>query len=390
MWSDHIKYICDRVEAKLNDMKFKLLRNSNIESQVKIIVWNNVFKPILMYAAEIWWGDKSQIELLERLQLKVCKWIIGCSSKTVSDVVRNELGVGKLEHQMIIAKLKWFGLTRVGKNRLVDEVAVFESKFVGRRRTWNQIIAEGIHRYNLTELLVWLDNGLISVDQWGEKVKERSERVESEEWRYSISSMTKCRLYTKVELRDLSGRFTEHKWQKVVKPYLRLITEQSRLKFKFLSGTSGLNEEKGRQLGEGERRQCECCAMEGEEGIESVCHLLIVCPRYKEIRDKFIHELLSREYQNFNIEWTNANNIEKCVLLLSDYEKQLHSLNLNDQSQQNDHIVNETRVFSGLIDDYILSVWNVRNLFLFGAPKSSKQLGEAEVGVCSTLDLTTN
>ena len=54
MWSDHIEYNCDRVEAKLNVMKFKLLRNSNIESQVKIIVWNNVFKPILMYASEIW------------------------------------------------------------------------------------------------------------------------------------------------------------------------------------------------------------------------------------------------------------------------------------------------------------------------------------------------
>eukprot|EP00122_Pirum_gemmata_P007822 Pgem_evm1s7195 len=57
----------------------------------KLIIWNNIIKPIITYSCEIWWCDAVQLKKLECLQLYVLKWILGCSNTTSSSYVRNEL-----------------------------------------------------------------------------------------------------------------------------------------------------------------------------------------------------------------------------------------------------------------------------------------------------------
>eukprot|EP00122_Pirum_gemmata_P003085 Pgem_evm1s2789 len=64
-----------------------------------------------MKNCEIRWCDAVQLKKLESLQLCALKWILGCSS-----YVCNELGIERLEYQLIKLRLKWFGNVIVHKN----------------------------------------------------------------------------------------------------------------------------------------------------------------------------------------------------------------------------------------------------------------------------------
>ena len=71
------------------------------------------------------------------------------------------------------------------------------------------------------------------------------------------------------------------------------MNEVSRLKFKLISGTWGLNEEKGRQSNKEENKWCKCCN-EGEEEhkcVEDVCHFLVRCKNSESIRKQFLNDV---------------------------------------------------------------------------------------------------
>ena len=82
----------------------------------------------------------------------------------------------------------------------------------------------------------------------------------------------------------------------------------SRLFFKFMSGTHGLNEELGRHRG---RVKCTLCGAE----CESVVHVLWECPAFGSCRLMFLEklqELLGDKYSNFD----SLTNLEKTSYVL--------------------------------------------------------------------------
>ena len=197
-----------------------------------------------MYGSEIWWCDKAQMKKLEGLQLRMCKWIIGCCEKTVSEVVYHELGVQRLEYQLAKNKLMWAGKVCAESNELLSSVWNMKSVFKKRRRSWESQMIEVPKSFN--------------VEEWVEKVREKEccrkifkkelnknmKKSKYNVWRRSVSEKSKCKLYMKT--RAMNKKLLQ---KPVIREYMKNIDSVSRLKFKFLSGTSGLNEELGRQNG---------------------------------------------------------------------------------------------------------------------------------------------
>eukprot|EP00121_Abeoforma_whisleri_P010965 Awhi_evm1s10111 len=99
-----------------------------------------------------------------------------------------------------------------------------------------------------------------------------------------------------------------------MKHYLKQLNEISRLKFKLRSGTTGLNEEKGRQRGKLEERVFECC---NPNEVETVPHFLLKCSRFEGIRDLFLYSF--EKDVAFVKKWTESSDLEKCIFLLKDY-----------------------------------------------------------------------
>eukprot|EP00122_Pirum_gemmata_P010251 Pgem_evm1s9471 len=96
------------------------------------------------------WCDDVQLKKLESLQLCVLKWILGCSDKTSSSYIRNELGIVKLEYQLIKLRLKWFGNVIVPKNvNIIGKVIDLDSRYVSRdinMDKWNCEVRKRINR----------------------------------------------------------------------------------------------------------------------------------------------------------------------------------------------------------------------------------------------------
>ena len=135
------------------------------------------------------------------------------------------------------------------------------------------------------------------------------------------------------------------------KRYLHGVSDTgTRLLFKFTSGTHGLNEELGRHRGRNGRTECVLC---GDE-CESVVHVLWECPAYKDSREEFMIKLrstLGEVFKDFEV----LDNIERasfvlgCELRMENFDSMLP-----------------------LVKEYIIDLWEVRKVKLYGEPCSTQ------------------
>lgn len=240
-----------------------------------------------------------------------------------------------------------------------------------------------------------------NVEEWVEKVREKKccrkifktklnvimKKSECNGWRQRVREKSKCSLYMKT--RAVNRRLLK---KPVIREYMKNIDGVSRLKFKFLSGTSGLNEELGRQRGGGEQKWCKyCLEQEGEGVIESVCHLLIQCPNYSGLRKEFFSALNNLDYYDINREWESVNDEGKCAIVLRDFHgeevKRVYQLRESSGTVSSDRSSDNLSV---LIDNYLLRIWNLRNIFIYGSLTVNESHSIVRDGVISYVDLTTN
>ena len=98
---------------------------------------------------------------------------------------------------------------------------------------------------------------------------------------------------------------------------------ETRLLFKFRSGTHGLNEELGRHRGREGKSECTLCGAESE----SVLHVLLECTAYSSSRASFtekLQDLVGDSYADFDL----LSNVERTSYVLGSehWEKNFKSL----------------------------------------------------------------
>ena len=83
-------------------------------------VWEQMIRPIIEYASEIWFTGKETD--LERLQLQVGKALLGVGQSCASEVVRGELAWWRLASRADFTKLKfWARLVNISKEGLLSK-----------------------------------------------------------------------------------------------------------------------------------------------------------------------------------------------------------------------------------------------------------------------------
>ena len=65
-----------------------------------------VLRPTLEYGCELWNTNKCQAKALESIQLRACKYILGCSVTTCDEPVRADLGLKTLRYRRDFCKLR--------------------------------------------------------------------------------------------------------------------------------------------------------------------------------------------------------------------------------------------------------------------------------------------
>ena len=138
--------------AKYNSnvgMVYPLLRDRNIPRRCKIIIYQSILKPILMYGSEVWSLTTKTESRLQAAEMRVLRLIMGVTSR---DQMRNsrigeELKVTPLLEDTERGKLRWYGhVIRMEEERKQKKYLMWQppgKRPVGRpRRRW----IEGIYR----------------------------------------------------------------------------------------------------------------------------------------------------------------------------------------------------------------------------------------------------
>ena len=204
-----------------------------------------------------------------RLVLDGAKRILGCSSKTCNEAVRGDMGLDTLQSRRDRAKLKWlYKLATLPEDRYPKQLFNQEWNIKPRRgrqrKVWSKMVDDLFKSLDIdkSEWLEDIKHGDSSSASFMASVKEciSSER-ESRKFEEGLNTKVKLDMYKRF------GKSVEFK------KYLHGICDvQSRLLFKFRSGTHGLNEELGRHRGREGKMECSLCGNE----CENVSHHIAV------------------------------------------------------------------------------------------------------------------
>ena len=351
-WSDHVECVLSRTEKRVKALEWRLWRNRAVDVETKVIAWKTIFRPAVEYGSEVWWPQDKQPELFERLQLKVCKWILACAVTTTTEVVRGDLGVPSMKSRFVRARLAWAGTVRcLSEDRIVSVCGDLTSM-------WSRGVTRALNTIDLKEEFEELgregddEERSERIELWKRRVKEAVLAGEEEEWGRELLRKSKASVYR--EIKKSPG----------FEPYLRSyeFLRGGNLRFKLRSGMLHLNEEVGRWSKRFSDRYCSLCV--SEEVVENSEHFLFVCPKLKEIRKGFERRLadLCRKYGIKRVinEWRKGPVSSRFTIVLGDCSEFIGE-ELDKPLKPGD-VAREIRLIS---NHFISSLWSARKKLLF-------------------------
>jgi hypothetical protein len=327
-WKDQVKRVAEKGHDVTAKLRRWLLWHREVSAKVKVAVWKALVAPGMRYGSEVWWTDVSEEKKLEAVQLGAMKDVLRVGRSTTSEFVRGELGLVEMKRARDVAKLGWLGrVLGMGQERLVRRVYDKQwEKGGSRRKDWKNKVNELVKEYGLEEQLERLRVEGGSWGEWKAIVESAVQRGAVEVWRQGVRDGKKLRVYREVKREWGFERYLEG-----------VCGEGEVLMVRFTSGSAVIGEETCRWLrgkeesidvgglsdGEEERRRCErgglcvCC----DEGVvESLEHMLVVCPLFADLRTVWIDRVetvltgvvdgaaIRRSMLNLMLGWRNVPN----------------------------------------------------------------------------------
>ena len=138
-WTDHVEYVCGKMERAVNKLEYRLWKNRAVDVKTKVIAWSSIFRPVIEYGAEVWWPGAAEMDRVERIQKRVCKWMLGVCRTTIDEVVLGELGIPTVESRFVRARLAWAGWVRCAEvGSIVGLCGALEVKSRRNAHTWER------------------------------------------------------------------------------------------------------------------------------------------------------------------------------------------------------------------------------------------------------------
>ena len=91
-WDVLLKRVLDNGRKKVNQLH-SIISNRDINLSARRLLLPSVIRPSIEYGSEVWESCKGQTNALESAVLGGAKKILGCSSKTCNDAVREDTGL---------------------------------------------------------------------------------------------------------------------------------------------------------------------------------------------------------------------------------------------------------------------------------------------------------
>ena len=253
--------------------------------------------PILTYGAEFW-GLNSNLETIEKVHLFVIKRFLGVHPVTPKHVLYGETGRYPLFVVTYVKCIKfWLRLLKLDNYRY-SKKAYNMLKYLQAQNhiTWVDNVRNTLYQYGFG--IVWESQGVGDDKLFLKCFKQRILDCYGQHWHDSLQTRTFYSHYSSIK-----HRFRQHPYVSLVQNfYMRRLLAR----FRF-----GMTELKGRsmdfkQLDLLHLKRCPFCT--SSNIIENEFHFLLVCPKYTDIRQKYIPNKFTR-FPNLN---------RFCILLASE------------------------------------------------------------------------
>lgn len=248
------------------------VQEQSLDLDIALHLFDVMVASILTFGSEIW-GFES-LDLVEKLHLLFCKYILKLKRSTPNIMVYGELGRFPMEIVIKVKMVKFWGKLVMNNNSLSGKMyhILYLRHLNGKSTKWITFIKGVLENCGMGE--IWLNQTFPSVKCLGEMVKRRLQDQFIQQWHGKLIESPKASFY----------RIIKCEWG--AEEYLSALDTHHRIILcKFRTSNHRLPVETGRYVRRNrEDRICEKC----HQGIGDESHYLFSCPFFNDLRRKFI------------------------------------------------------------------------------------------------------
>ena len=264
--------------------------------KMKLSLFDKLVVPILTYGSEIW--GIYEFKEVEKIHMKFCKYILGVKKQTPNCAIYGELGRYPLSIICLERSLKYW--IKVLNNPHSPMFRLYmEQTMKNNKKLWGNCIGAKLEQLGYGYLLEYFDPSINVLSLMKRRIRDQY----IQEWEMNVNNASKLEYY-----RRFKKNFEYEKYLDVIKngAIRRNLTC-------FRLSAHSLEIEVGRYSSvPRENRLCKYCNL---NVVESENHFLLTCPKYYDLRKKYIH----------NISWPT---LSKFSYLLSS-KKRTHIVNIS-------------------------------------------------------------
>jgi hypothetical protein len=300
---------------------FFLLRQLNIRENVKLTLklFNSLVLPILHYGCEVWapfmfknlnennYQSLCDSAYIEKLNIKLCKYILGVNKKSTNIAVKAELGQFPLTIKALDLAFKfWHRLAFLEPEVLVkkaylDTLMTTHKNYNG----WSKSLLNLLQSINLDE--IW-ENQINGESFNVVPIKQNLENIYTKQWNTSLSKSSKLKTYYQIK-----NEFKLENYLLTLPLKTRRNLTKLRISAHLLASEFGRY---SRPVTPPEKRLCQYCDL---NCVENEYHFIMECPFYQFERENAFGKL-----DFIAIDWNDSNLVFN--LLLSNMDSDICSV----------------------------------------------------------------
>ena len=264
-WASVFADMRSKILSRVAQLHF-LFTRKDLSIATRLSLYKSLVLPLFVYGAGVWWLTASQLQQLERIQLRVLKTILGTPRSTTTVAVLAETGVSRLRDVLDVRKLQFAGkLELMCQDRLVGKLyRLAWADHDRRNHPWCRAVSRAISRFDVEEEFTALRDGHSSLSEWKRLVASAAAELHSTWCRDNLQQAVKCSHLAEISELGLKPE-----------AYFSLPSKLGSFYFKLRAGSLALEVEEGRfhNLPRHDR-MCRLCDTE----VEDVKHFCLRCP----------------------------------------------------------------------------------------------------------------
>ena len=241
-------------------------------------LFDTMIVPILLYGSEVW--GVYNFKEVDKLHIKFCKYILGVRQQTPNMAVYGELGRLPLSVICKEISLKFWKKIMKNYNSPIYNVYIDQCQNVNNS-CWAKRLNSIIDHLGFSHLLLDFDRSV----NYTALLKSRLRDQFIQEWSNCISNTSKLDYYKRFKSSFCYEEYIDKIENDTLRKHfscLRLTSHCLEIEFGRFNGIDRQN------------RLCKLCQ---QNVVESEYHFILCCPRYSEIRSKYLG----------HISWPNVN-----------------------------------------------------------------------------------